>query len=563
MHPPTRSHLQHDVTGSGSEPVTLREVLSAFDSEVATLVYSPFGDDVEIASAALVDSGDLSDDHESKSSVSDLYLLVGVAAADAAHWLNTCSGRPDHARPKAVIAKAALESTVLRSAARRCGIALISVDPKARWDEVYHVIDRVLQRSPSETDEVEQALATPADLFELAQNLALTVGGIVSIEDSQSHVLAYSRTGDVADAIRRASILEREGPRDYLVKLREWGVFTRLQRGDKVIELPGDESLGIKPRLVAGIKESSPADTLLGTIWIQQGNTPFAANAAEILQGSAAIAARMIVRTLSARSPEDQLVQQLFTESGGGFSASALAAALNLPTAGPAAVIGFAPAGSAAERSLQTPRLDSILRLHASSFRHDAVTTTIDDRIYVLLPGYQSERSVSGWTRQLVDQLEAQQSLVLTAAIAMPVAGIAAAAPARAEVDRVLNATALSLPLRRVTTLAESRSVVLLGEILQLLAERPELRDPRLEALRAHDAKHASALYESAEAYLVAHGDVRSAAATLGVHPNTLRYRLRRLAEIVGIDLTNPVDRLLLELQLALSRHTGVVEGDN
>lgn len=44
------------------------------------------------------------------------------------------------------------------------------------------------------------------------------------------------------------------------------------------------------------------------------------------------------------------------------------------------------------------------------------------------------------------------------------------------------------------------------------------------------------------------------AAADLTVHPNTLRYRLRRADRVLGIDLANPSDRLLLELQLALPR---------
>jgi DNA-binding PucR family transcriptional regulator len=34
------------------------------------------------------------------------------------------------------------------------------------------------------------------------------------------------------------------------------------------------------------------------------------------------------------------------------------------------------------------------------------------------------------------------------------------------------------------------------------------------------------------------------------VHPNTFRYRLRRLADIGGIDLTDPAARFAVMLQL-------------
>ena len=50
-------------------------------------------------------------------------------------------------------------------------------------------------------------------------------------------------------------------------------------------------------------------------------------------------------------------------------------------------------------------------------------------------------------------------------------------------------------------------------------------------------------------AYMDCFGDVRAAAAQLGVHPNTFRYRLRRLQELVGLDLTDPAERIVAALQ--------------
>ena len=53
-------------------------------------------------------------------------------------------------------------------------------------------------------------------------------------------------------------------------------------------------------------------------------------------------------------------------------------------------------------------------------------------------------------------------------------------------------------------------------------------------------------------ANLDALGDVRLAADLVGVHPNTFRYRLRRLGALAGIDLDDPVERLVAHLQLHL-----------
>nr|WP_040689671.1 helix-turn-helix domain-containing protein [Nocardia vinacea] len=397
-----------------------------------------------------------------------------------------------------------------------------------------------------------ELVAADLDLFGLAQMVAQNAGGMVSIEDPQSHVLAYSASDQAADQLRVLSILGREGPRDYLQVLRKWGVFDRLRGTDDVIDIPAHEELDIKRRLVVSIREQveGSAPRVLGSIWLQQGDRPFKPDAAEILRGASAIAARLISRSLDAPSTEALLIQRLFGTGAGTADVPAVASALNLPLTGPAAVVGFAVAPG-----VKSPAaFGNMLRLRASSFRGDSVTTILGDRVYVLLPQYRSAHAVTAWTRQLVEQLEAK--FELRAAIACPIPDLAHVAGARSEVDRVLDSTAATYPRGRVTTLAESRTAVLLGEILDLVGTRPELHDPRLRKLLDYDRKHSANLCESVETYLREHGDVRNAATALQVHPNTLRYRIRRVEDILGMDLTDPADRLLLELQLALHRRS-------
>lgn len=70
--------------------------------------------------------------------------------------------------------------------------------------------------------------------------------------------------------------------------------------------------------------------------------------------------------------------------------------------------------------------------------------------------------------------------------------------------------------------------------------------------LRAHDAQHHTAFSETLAAWLDSFGDVIAAAAAVHVHPNTFRYRLKRLAEIAGFDLSDPNARFEAMLQLRL-----------
>ncbi|MGV9614121.1 PucR family transcriptional regulator [Nocardia xishanensis] len=529
--------------------VPLRELLDALDSTVIDLVEAPEGDTVGIGSVALLDGDDLG---EAPATPVDMALLVGVRESAVRRWLGELAARPPERRPRVVLLKSTGESAAVRGAARRSRVAVVVVHRKARWDAVLAQVRRLLDRA-SRARTADDPLTTDTDLFGLAQIVAQNAGGMVSIEDAHSHVLAYSASDDSADELRILSILGREGPRDYLRVLHEWGVFDRLRRGDEVIDLPAHEELNIKRRLVVGIHATAVdgGSRTLGSIWLQQGDRPFEPDAAEVLRGAAAVAARVIARSLDAPSTETLLLQRLFGAHGEGVDIPSVAGALRVPVHGPAAVVGFAVHSPARKRH---SALGSVIRLHASSFRPDSIATVLGDRVYVLLPGYRSAPSVIAWTRQLVDQLETGRGAVLRAGIAIPVADLTEVAAARAEVDRVLDSTAATFPRGRVTTLAESRTTVLLGEILDLLATRDDLRDPRVRALFDYDRDHGSQLGESVEGYLREHGDVRRAAAALSVHPNTLRYRLRRAESITGIGLTDPADRLLLELQLALHR---------
>ena len=76
------------------------------------------------------------------------------------------------------------------------------------------------------------------------------------------------------------------------------------------------------------------ADVSLGTIWIQEGFQPLDAESESVLQGAAAIAARLIYRARSAPTQEALQIQRLFGIRGGGVDVPSLASALALPTSG-------------------------------------------------------------------------------------------------------------------------------------------------------------------------------------------------------------------------------------
>ena len=95
-----------------------------------------------------------------------------------------------------------------------------------------------------------------------------------------------------------------------------------------------------------------------------------------------------------------------------------------------------------------------------------------------------------------------------------------------------------------------------------LLAAEPELAadlcEHALAPLHALPAGAGARGEQTLRAWLDAHGDVSVAAATLHVHPQTVRYRLAALREAFGDALDDPGARLELAIALRMTHVPGV-----
>ncbi|MGW2518414.1 PucR family transcriptional regulator [Streptomyces sp. NPDC001617] len=133
----------------------------------------------------------------------------------------------------------------------------------------------------------------------------------------------------------------------------------------------------------------------------------------------------------------------------------------------------------------------------------------------------------------------------LVVGVSAPVGPIAAAA-AYKQAEQ-----ALSVARRRGRVYVEHEQLAA-GSVLPLLADDAvkAFADGLLRPLYEHDATGRGDLVASLRAWLSRHGQWDAAAADLGVHRHTLRYRMRRVEEILGRSLDDPDVRM--ELWLAL-----------
>lgn len=525
----------------GAVGVSLGQLLLALDATLVRLVEAPRGLDLPIATAALIDSDDVRLGLAEGAGSADIFFLLGVTLAneaEALRWLN----RQVRCAPVAILVKEPSDALVAKAVA--IGSAVVAVEPQARWERLYRLVDHVLEHHGHPADPTDDS---GTDLFGLAQSLADRIHGMVSIEDAQSHVLAYSASNDEADELRRLSILGRAGPPEHLEWLGQWGIFDALRTDSAVVRVAERPELGLRPRLAIGIHLSSAEarrpPVFAGAIWVQQGSQPLADDAEEVLRGASVLAARIISRLAARPSTHVRRVQQLLGLSDGdAVDVAGIARELGLAADGTAALIGF----DIVEPGSRHPRLVDVLALSASAFRPDAQVVSNNSRTYVLLPATATPRPVSSWVRGTIGALRTELGVQLRAAIAAPLPGLAGVVAARDEVDRVLESAARHPVLGQVISLAEARTTVLLDEIVTLVGSESRLVDPRVRDLRTQDPM----LAETLRAYLDSFGDIAAAALQLQVHPNTVRYRVRRIQKLLATSLADPDVRLLFLLGL-------------
>jgi DNA-binding PucR family transcriptional regulator len=94
--------------------------------------------------------------------------------------------------------------------------------------------------------------------------------------------------------------------------------------------------------------------------------------------------------------------------------------------------------------------------------------------------------------------------------------------------------------LRRVALAASTARTADIGPLRHLVNRDRECRTSYVSTL---------------EAWLEEMGDPKAAAARLHIHPNTLRHRMRRLRDVVELQLDSPDVRSALLLQLTALRY--------
>ncbi|WP_159073545.1 PucR family transcriptional regulator [Streptomyces sp. RTd22] len=384
---------------------------------------------------------------------------------------------------------------------------------------------------------------SPDGLLALANSIAGLVGAPVTIEDDASELITYSPGQEYSDDARVATILSRRVPDRYRPLLRNDRLDVRLA-GSSVPLYADFRASGaapdVLPRAIMPIRVD---DLSVGSIWAIVPTAPSREQRAA-LEEAAALAAPVLARQIARRRGEEaRRAAAVRALLGGG--AGAVEAAAELPLApGPLAVVALrplspAPSGEPLRRALAG--LDGLAGPALGGVHAEA-----DGAGYAVLPVRDEQRLA-----RVVRELQDRSGLV--AGVGRTVPGPDALDRSRADADLVVRLlTRLGGAGGAAAHIRDVHLDALLMQTVDLADEAGHDPLGAIAELERYDRERGTDLLDSLARYLAAGEDARLAARQLHVHPNTLRYRLRRAHEIAGLDLTDPAAKFEIQLRLRL-----------
>ena len=478
-------------------------------------------------------------------------VLANVVDTAGPEW-DDLLGRLSEAGAVAVMVRRPRDGPGQLGSRRRAGPAIVAVDASMSWDQLYALLRSVLV-SARPASPGSLATAPIGDLFTLANTIAGACGGAVAIEDPQRRVLAYSSLpGQEVDETRRLGILGRQVPPDPAYD----DLYRRLIRQQSVIREQGQAEL---PRLAVAITSSGEN---LGSIWLIESEGRVSPDAASILRDAAQLAA---VHLLRARAAE-QLERDLRTDLVGGLFDRRLAGShvsrqLGFPARTPCVVIAF-DLGPPAEpvdleqRDVGLERLADVVSLRLQGMQHGAVTARLGQAVYALVPVHTGDAAgAMSVSERIVRDARQVLRAPVHAAIGPVVTSLDEAPVSREQAQHLLTILNADPAAPAVAEVSSRLSQVVLKELAAFTRDHPWLLKGGLVAeMRAMDAERSTGYAETVSCFLASLGDTGLAARRLNVHTNTLRYRLRRISEIFGIDFDDPDAWLVLALETRLRR---------
>jgi PucR family transcriptional regulator, purine catabolism regulatory protein len=447
----------------------------------------------------------------------------------------------------------------IRKAADRAGFPIIELPWHIPFEDVVHVVSehsineqyQLVKQSLAIHRSLTRVVLNGGSLEDVARELCTLLRRPVEIDDISFSVLAEASGPGEIDESRRAAIREgRSSPR-LLEYIRKSGILSRVRTKlatERIDVTEETRALGMTmARILAPIVV---ARKIYGYVWIIAGERDLEPLDFHAIEHAATVAALILFRNQTVHQGEDRIERSLLGRllSEDVRPDNALREQMvhfHLRVEAPHAVIVVDPAGN-------DPRSVELMARNAA--RLDGLALAASERagrIVVLLECGRREQ-VERFCKQFLSA-----AAPLDTPLRMGVSALQQSpAELHQEYEHALEALALLPALGADRQVAHFDELGLLHWLHALPADMvaENAFAQQLRRLSEHDRTHDGQLMQTLDVFLESEGNGVRAAQRLYIHRHTLKYRLQRIEEICGVDLSDPLCKLNLRAALLLNR---------
>lgn len=539
-----------ETTNSHGPRLTIERLVE----DLGTTFLSPLAD---VPDTARDVSGVMIYDPRDPQIVPDGTVVLGVGFGAAEELRGVIDELATHRVSAIVVREPAVIDEVTAAVARRHRVALLGLTRGASWTQLSTMIYALLSDPGAAYSEETIGGIPSGDLFALTNAIASLLDAPVTIEDRNCRVLAFSARQEEADGPRVETILARRVPERYTKQYTESGFFKELYSSESPVHMELSRSgEGFKDRAAIAVRAGGE---ILGSIWAAVSG-PLEPERQDAFRDAAKVAALHIMR-FRAGADVDRRVRAdlLSTALKGGAGAETALQRLGINDT-PLAVFAASLPGladikleGAVERQALRQRVVDAMAVHLAAVHPEACVALLGDTIYGVLPVQSVETGESQAHRlahDLLTRLGHHAPMVI--GIGQIVSGTQSLVTGRHGAQRALRVQIEKGESANVALFSEVHIEALILEMRDKFAAGNEHATGPVARLWAHDQAHGTDFIHTLRVWLDCLGDISTAADTLHVHPNTLRYRLRRLAELADMDLSDSETRFAAQLLLRI-----------
>jgi PucR C-terminal helix-turn-helix domain/GGDEF-like domain len=472
----------------------------------------------------------------------ELILGIGLSAVDA----NELIGRGALANATGLVLRLPRVPDELASTARDSGIALMAVSPSTRWAQVHRCLSAALaELGLISSQSGAEAYEPEPNLYLLANVIAREMDGATAIFRSLDRLAAHSTFDHPVDELYRRIIATNAVPDDVLGAFRVSDHLHNLVDEARAICVePPEASIDhTRRRLDVCVRWG---EEVIGAISVVEGHTPFDNSSAAKLEQLVTMATPQLVRDRATRiAAYANRTRPVKAALDVPSRPEELAAYLGLDARALVAVLCFD--AEPADQSEDPERLADLISLCAADENRAGAAAQIGHRAYLIIPQIDGFNVLAVARRITADVSHAVQGR-LACGVGVP-SSLSELATARWTAERALQAAHAS-ETARVASAEQFGGQIVLDELRGRFSTAAQAAVPGLPDLLVYDRTHATSYGVTLRAYLEALGDSAEAAERLGVHENTVRYRIQKVRQFFDIDLNDRDQRLAMVVAL-------------